>query len=292
MVTEKKRIFKIKEDGFYGELFESEKQLFPNKIIITCAGESSYEVSKKCAQELTEYGINVLVLSVYCIPDGPTMFSQIPIEYIKNATIYLNSIGYDKVGVWGISMNSIYCLLAACYYPELISLAIAASCNYFVVPGMDKKKHKVMNESAFTFEGKDIPYEPYTVEMGKFKNFWELIKHQEPNYSYLYEPLMGKVQEEHIIPVEKMKARVVVFSGKLDTMWPSYRSGQYLIQRLKEKNYSYPYEHIVCEYGGHLMFPLPTKFDKFMKVNRRYPKEAEQYRKEHLDKLLEIFNTW
>ena len=40
------------------------------------------------------------------------------------------------------------------------------------------------------------------------------------------------------------------------------------------------------------MTPIPTKLDKFMKANRKYPKEAEQYRKEHLNKLLETINKW
>ena len=41
-----------------------------------------------------------------------------------------------------------------------------------------------------------------------------------------------------------------------------------------------------------MMTFIPTKLDKFMKANRKYSKEAEEYRKTHLNKLLETINSW
>ena len=46
---------------------------------------------------------------------------------------------------------------------------------------------------------------------------------------------MNKVSEEHIIPVEKMKARLIKISGKLDHLWHSTQSGEKIINRLKKK---------------------------------------------------------
>ena len=40
------------------------------------------------------------------------------------------------------------------------------------------------------------------------------------------------------------------------------------------------------------MTPIQTKLDKFMKANRQFPKEAENYRKEHLKKLLEAISSF
>ena len=39
------------------------------------------------------------------------------------------------------------------------------------------------------------------------------------------------------------------------------------------------------------MSPIQTKLDKYMKANRKYPKEAEEYRKEHLNKVLEAISS-
>jgi len=291
-MSDKKIEFTIKEDGFHGALFESEKNPYPNKILIICSGsDGDFENSKTSAKFFANNGINSLALGYFNIPNGPNTISKVPIEYIENSAKYLKSIGYEKIGLWGISMGSIYVLLGACYYPDLINLVIGASPCYFVVQGMDSKKNISLNNSSYSYKGEDIPYEPYTVKMSMFKNIFQTIIHLEPNFSYLYEPLIGKVKEENIIPVEKMKARVILISGKLDHLWPSTEFGEIIINRLKEKNYSYPYEHIIFEYGGHLMSPIQTKLDKYMKANRKYPKEAEEYRKEHLNKVLEAISS-
>lgn len=293
MSTQKKLEFFIKEDGFHGALFENSQNINKNKILIICSGsDGDFNNSKISAKFLSDNGINSLALGYFNIPDGPTVINKVPIEYVENAAKYLKLIGYEKVGIWGISIGSIYALLSACYFPDLISLVIACSPCYFVVQAMDSKKNILFDSSSFSYKGEDIPYEPYTVKMTMFKNIFQTIIHLEPNFSYIYEPLMNKVSEDHIIPVEEMKARVILFSGKLDCLWPSTESGEIIIKRLKEKNYSYPYEHIICEFGGHLMTFIQTKLDKFMKANRKYSKEAEEYRKMHLKKLLEVINIW
>ena len=84
--------------------------------------------------------------------------------------MYLKSIGYEKIGIWGISIGSIYALLSACYFPELISLVIAASPCYFVIQAMDSKKNILFDSSSFSYKGEEIPYEPYTVKMSMLKN--------------------------------------------------------------------------------------------------------------------------
>ena len=291
-MDEQKTVFNIKEDGFHGALFENEKSLYKNKILIICSGsDGDFENSKIFASFLSKNGINSLALGYFNIPDGPNAINKVPLDYVENASKYLKSIGYEKIGIWGISIGSIYALLSACYFPDLINLVIGASPCYYVTQAMDSKKNILFDSSAFSYKGEEIPYEPYTVKMSMFKNIFQSLIHLEPNFMYLYEPLIGKIQEKNIIPVEKMKARVILFSGKIDHIWPATQFGELIIKRLKDKNYSYQYEHIICKFGGHLMTPIQTKLDKFMKANRQFPKEAENYRKEHLKKLLEAISS-
>ncbi|ORX71747.1 alpha/beta-hydrolase [Anaeromyces robustus] len=293
-MSEKKTEFTIKEDGFHGNLFEcqSENNPYPKKILIICSGsDGDFENSKSTAKKISDKGINSLALGYFNIPDGPSILKETPIDYIGEAANYLKSIGYEKIGLWGISMGSIYVLLGASYYPDLINLVIAASPCYFVVQAMDSQKNILYDTSAYSYHHESIPYEPYTENMTMFRNIFESIKHLEPNFSYLYTSLIGHVPKEHIIPFEKMKAHILLFSGKLDSIWPSYEFSNIIVNHLKEINYSYPYEHIICEYGGHLMVPFPTKLDKFFKANRKYKNETEQYRKEHIEKIIETFKT-
>ena len=61
---------------------------------------------------------------------------------MENAAKYLKSVGYEKIGAWGISMGSVYVLLNACCYPDLISFVVASSPLYFVFQAINKKKYK------------------------------------------------------------------------------------------------------------------------------------------------------
>eukprot|EP00833_Pecoramyces_ruminatium_P013104 jgi/Orpsp1_1/1187136/evm.model.d7180000055675.1 len=292
MVQNTKTVFSVKEDGFFGELFQSEKKIYENKIFIICpSSRGDFESVKIIAKGISECGIDVLGINFYNAPDTPTTISHVPLEYAENAAKYLKSVGYEKIGIWGISMGAVYALLCASYFPDLISLVVAASPMYYVLPAVDSNKNISLEGSAFSYRGKDIPFEPYRQSMTFFKNFYETIKHLEPNLSYLYDPIMGNVPEEHIIPVEKMKARVIIISGKLDNLWPSTQSGELIMKRLKEHHYAYPYEHIICEYGSHLMAPFSVMNDKAFRACRKYPKEQEKYRKEHYDKLVEVFKV-
>jgi hypothetical protein len=202
IMPDKKNEFRIKEDGFHGELFENSNNPYMNKILIICSGsDGDFENTKKSAKFLSDNGINTLALGYFNIPDGPSAIYKVPLEFVEKSAIYLKSIGYERIGIWGISMGSIYALLSGCYFPELISLVIAASPCYFVTQGMDSKKNILLDSSSFSYKGENIPYEPYTVKMSMFKNIFQTIIHLEPNFTYLYEPLMNKVSEEHIIPV-------------------------------------------------------------------------------------------
>ncbi|KAG4105795.1 alpha/beta-hydrolase [Neocallimastix lanati (nom. inval.)] len=293
MSNNKKTKFTVKEDGFFGELFENENIIYKDKVLIVCPGSNGeFEKVKLICKGVSESGITTLGINYFNAPDTPSALCHVPLDYVENAAKYLKSIGFKKIGIWGISMGAVYALLCASYFPDLISLVVAASPMYYVLPAIDSKKNISLEGSAFSYKGEDIPFEPYRQNMTFFRNFFETIKHLEPNLSYLYDPIVGNVPENHIIPVEKMKARVILISGKLDNLWPSTKSGELIMERLKKYNYAYPYEHIICEHGSHLMVPYNFLNDKVFRACRSYPKDNERYRKEHYEKLVETFKIW
>jgi len=282
--------FSVKNDGFYGELFEPEENLYPNKALILCTGsDGDFNMVRTLSNGLSEYGITVLGLGYFKVKGTPLVLNQIPLEYMERAGNYLKSEGYEKVGIWGFSAGSVYALLSGVKFPDLFSLIIASSPGNYVfepiIVGMNKK-------SIFTYQGQDIPYEPLPKHIDYLRLVYLMIRDLEPNYLDIYEPAVTTASEEHLIPVEKMKARLIMFAGKLDHCWGSVKAGEAIMDRLDSKNYTYPYELVLCEYGGHVMAPFRTSMDILMKANRDYPDEAEQYREEHLHKLLQAFDEW
>jgi len=287
--------FTVKTDGFFGEIFKSKESnsSFKDKILIICPGSTGdFDITTKVCMGISKCGIDTLGINYSYEEDTPDTLSKVPIDYIENAAKYLKSIGYEKIGIWGISFGAIYSLLCGVYLPDLISLVVAASPLHFVIQAQDSNKNISLEGSSFSYQGKEIPFEPFKEKMTFFKNFYNTIKNLEPNLYYLYEPMMDIISEEHIIPVEKMKARIILFSGKIDNLWPSHKACELIMKRLKEHNYSYPYEHIVCEHGSHLMVPLDTMSGKFFKACRKYPEETAKYKEEHYNKLVETFKIW
>jgi dienelactone hydrolase len=58
------------------------------------------------------------------------------------------------------------------------------------------------------------------------------------------------------IPVERIKAPVLLFSGGADRLWPSPRMAEDVVARMTEPQRC---EHICYPDAGHLVFPLFSK---------------------------------
>jgi len=293
-MTNNKNTFSIKEDGFCGELFKSDSEIDPKKALILCTGsDGNVKFIQEISKKFSDNGITTLGISFFNAPDAPETICEVPLEYVENAAKYLKSIGYEKIGIWGVSMGAVYVLLCASYFPDLINFVVAASPLYFVFEAVDKNKNTLIKgKSSFTYKGQSIPFEPCLAKMNYFTFFINYLKKMEPNYANLYDPLVGNADEKNIIPVENMKASLLLISGAMYTLWPSTKSGDIIMERLKAKNYQYPYEHIIFEHGGHFMIPIYNSFEKFLKANRKFPEDNEKYREEHLKKVIESFKAF
>ncbi|OUM68455.1 hypothetical protein PIROE2DRAFT_58101 [Piromyces sp. E2] len=294
-MTENKT-FSIKEDGFFGILFKSEKEICPNKALLLCTGsDGNIDSLKNFSQRFCDSGITVLGIGFYKVPDGSDTICEIPLEYAEKAGNYLKSIGYEKIAFYSISMGSVYALLSGSYFPELFGLVVVSAPLNYVYQAVSPDKRRLIDEkSAFSYKGKPIPYEPNVNKMSMRNFIIDSFKKGDVSNAYLYESLVTTAKEEHLIPVEKMKAHIILFTGKMDYYWPSYASAEMIMKRLKEHNYTYPYEHISFEHGGHLLAPVEITglLTKFFKATRKYPEENEQYRKEILEKIIESFKTF
>ena len=77
---------------------------------------------------------------------------------------------------------------------------------------------------------------------------------------------------ESIIPVEEIKAPILMFSTKVDTIWPSTESCEKMCERLKEKAFPYSYKHIAFEHMSHMMLEYCGRQIKyFIKSEKENP---------------------
>ena len=296
MAKSENKTFRVKTDGFFGELFLPDEDKYPGKALICFSGsDGGIELTKMLAQLFQTNGLTVLALA-YVMEEGlPTEFTSIPIDFLESAAKRLHEIGYNKVGLWGISKGSELALTAGSLLPEIINAVIAVAPMNTVCQGFDKEKGVTfLPKSSWSFHGKDLPYTPFLTQ--KFPLGHVLLKSlqmRELSMYDLYEPLVLHPNPDAVIHVENTTGPILLISSKADTMWPSDLAAKQIMNRLKEQNFTYQYRHLSYNYGSHLFVPMELRSTKFFKSERGKNKEnGRKARIDSLTKTLEFISEW
>lgn len=225
----------------------------------------------------------------------PNQFSKVPLDTLEAAAKRLHDMGYEKVGVWGISKGAELALLAGSLMPGLINAVISVSPMNTVCQGFVKDKGiSFIPGSSWSFHGKELPYSAYRTEkfpLGQI--LWKSIKIGDVTMYDLYEPLVLNPNLDAVIQAEKIEGPVLLISSKMDNMWPSELAAEQIMKRLKEHNFAYDYQHLSYDYGGHMFVPMEFGQTKMFKGDRGKNKEAGlKARLDSLAKTLEFVAKW
>ncbi len=149
-------------------------------------------------------------------------------------------------------------------------------------------------KSSWSLHGKALPYTPFLTE--KFPTGQVLrksLRAREITMYDLYAPLVLHPNPEAVIRVEKTTGPILLISSKMDTMWPSELAAGQIMQRLKENNFAYPYQHLSYDHGSHLFAPIKLRSSKFFKGDRGANKEKSwDARMDSLKKTLGFVAQW
>ena len=105
----------------------------------------------------------------------------------------------------------------------------------------------------------------------------EMLRNKE--YNILSINTGKKINPASIIPIEKIKAPVLLFSTEVDTIWPSKESCEKLEERLNSNKFPYLHKHICFKHMSHMMLENCGKAIKwFIKSERQYPEECARER--------------
>lgn len=274
----------VKENGFEGELFggDGRKSI---AMIVMSGSNGGMKLTRTEAIFYHENGIPALALALFKTRQTGEFLDNVPIEYVENAIHWLKKQGYQKIGIDGTSKGSEMALLASSMFSE-ISCVIARVPSYFVSEGLTGKgKSKgPSGTSCWSYKGKEIPYAPYN------KRTFDILKMflEEKELHIIRFNQDKNVTPETIIPVEKIKAPILLLSSKNDEVWPSYESSLYIEDRLREKEFGYKVKHVAYDHMSHAMITKVPKVIKLVfKSERRHPKECEAERSEMKKELLE-----
>ena len=274
----------VQTDGFKGVLYPGNGR--KDKVLIVMSGSNGgMKLTRQATRFYHENGFPALALALFKTSQTPKDLSRVPVEYVENAIGWLKKQGYERIGVDGMSKGSEMALVAASMFPEL-SCVIARVPSHFVSEGLSGsgKNKGPSGTSCWSYRDKELPYAPYRSR--SFNLLSVLLKEKELHIISFNRD--KDVNPEAIIPIERIKAPILLLSSKHDEVWPSFESAELMEKKLTEIGFPYPHRHIAFEHMSHAMLTeLPWIYRMAFKSERQHPKECardrETLRKELLD---------
>jgi len=283
----------VQENGFEGAYYrDSEKNDRAMIINITFGGDSIFV--KKLAQWLIENKTDALGITISGSKETGKNQSEIPLEYIESALNYLKNKGYSRVGILGLSLGASMSMLAASYFSELNPI-ISLSGFDTVFEGVNGMGTQYPSgHSSFTYKGQEIPFQPFHLTKdGYIKAMKDAKKkYGEPYGRMLWDNSLAQgVNEEALIPVEKIQGKLYLFGAKTDSCWDTVGAAE----RIKAKNNNcevHAYEH-----GVHFILPECVPFINVMsamafKDYKTHKAECKAVRKDVTAQIERILKEW
>ena len=288
--------YRVKKDGFFGELFQPTEDKYPGKALICFSGsDGGIAVTRLLADVFRNQGLTTLALAYVMEEDLPDRFVKVPVDSLEAAAKRLHDMGYEKVGLWGISKGAELSLLAGSLLPGLVNAVISVAPMSTVCQGFAKEKGiSFVPESSWSFHGEEIPYSSFKMEKFPLGHILrKSIQIRDITMTDLYVPLVENPNPDAVIKVEKITGPILLISSKMDNMWPSELAAEKIMKRLKEHEFPYFYQHLSYEYGSHLFVPMELRSTKFFKGDRGKNKEnGRRDRMDSLAKTLEFVSKW
>ena len=261
----------VQTEGFESILYPGNGR--KNKILIVMSGSNGgMSLTKQEAVYYHRHGFPALALALFKTKQTQPDLSRVPVEYVEKAIAWLKKQGYERVGIDGTSKGSEMALIAASLLSEL-SCVIARVPSHFVSEGLSGSgKSKGPSEtSCWSWRGKELPYAPYR---SRSFNMMEMLKKEKELHIISFNRDKD-VTPETLIPIEKIKAPILLISSTRDEVWPSFESATLMEQKLTEIGFPYSHRHISFDHISHAtLTKLPAIYKLAFKSERQHPREC------------------
>ena len=180
-------------------------------------------------------------------------------------------------------------LIAASLFPEL-SCVIVRVPSHFVSEGLSGsgKNKAPSGTSCWSYRGRELPYAPYR---SRTFNILQMFMREKEMHIITFNRDKD-ITPETLIPIENIKAPILMLSSKHDEVWPSYESAVYMEKKLTEIGFPYTHKHIAYEHMSHAVLTrLPWIYKMAFKSERRNLKECAKDRDALKNELLDWVNA-
>ena len=261
-----------------------------DKVMIVMSGSNGgMKLTKQEAEFYHRNGIPSLALALFKTKQTPKELSRVPVEFVEKAIAWLIKQGYKQIGIDGTSKGSEMALIAASLFPEL-SCVIVRVPSHFVSEGLSGsgKNKAPSGTSCWSYRGEELPYAPYR---SRTFNILQMFMREKEMHIITFNRDKD-VTPETLIPIENIKAPVLMLSSKHDEVWPSYESAVYIEKKLTEIGFPYSHKHVAYEHMSHAVLTrLPWIYKMAFKSERRNLKECAKDRDALKNELLDWVNA-
>jgi dienelactone hydrolase len=176
------------------------------------------------AAALQEADFAVLALSYFRGPGQSTALSEIPLETFDRALDWLRArpdVDAARLGIVGFSKGAEAALLTASRRHD-VGAVVAGAPTSVIWPGFDWAKMGAVATSSWSVGGRPLPCLPYGrfSLRGGMRSLFETGLRQRDSHP------------ESIIPVERIRAPVLLVCGGADQVWPSCEMAKQIQARL------------------------------------------------------------
>ncbi len=251
IADDNKAVFtQISNESFTGRLWLPEN-IGSNPAILLIGGSGGgYE--NQDAKWLSSAGFVVLNVRYFGVKGLPDNLVNIPIEYFHNALHWLNkheAVQQGAIGLFGHSKGTEAAILTA-HNNELVKAVVlrAPSAIVWAGPGWAG-----FNESSWTVGQVPLNFHSVglidgAVWLSRILRNKKMITTREMFENALLEQSKA---EQALLPVNEIKAHLLLLSGRDDKQWPSTVMANTLTSILTMSDFNYRYQHIAFENAGH-----------------------------------------
>lgn len=247
----------LEKDGLRGCLYAPERGgPFPGVLILAGSNGGIYEW---LAQAIASNGFAALTLAYFNYKDLPQELVEIPVEYFQRAVEWMKAqpaIRSDRIAVAGGSKGGELALLLASSYIDF-SAVVAWTPSPYVWEGLSMKffDKDYVPISSWSYQGRALPFVRFIFTPEEFeKEKVGTLRSFVPAHDRSLTQGDPALIEKAAIPVERIKAPLLLISGTDDQTWPADRFCRDITAKLKKSGFRYELKHISHPGGGHMSF--------------------------------------
>lgn len=244
-------------EGLYGFLYHpAGGGPFPGVIILGGSNGGLYEW---LAQAFASNGFAALTVAYFGYRDLPAELVEIPLEPFPRAVAWLKArpaVRPDRVGIIGGSKGGELALLLASRLDEFRAV-VGWTPAAHVWEGLSQRFFAPDYQpiSSWSIDGKGLPFMTFKASAeDKAREFKGEIDSFIPFHKDSMAQSDPAAIERARIPVEDIKAPILLISGTDDHTWPAGEFCEAIVATLKKAGFPYEVKHVSHEGGGHQSF--------------------------------------